>query len=80
MLYKLFYGVFDKTIYFLDKKATGSKPFNNFFMTAVSTFGLGFQLLIIAIMMVFGWKEFIIPFFIGYSTMIFIFIGIRKVF
>ncbi|PKP28993.1 MAG: CDP-alcohol phosphatidyltransferase [Bacteroidetes bacterium HGW-Bacteroidetes-18] len=79
-LYKLLYGVFDKTIYFLDKKATSGKPFHNWFMTAVSTFGLGFQLLIISIMLVLGWAAFIIPFFMGYTLMIFIFIGIRKVF
>ena len=78
-LYKLLYGIFDKTIYFLDKKATGSKPFNKWFMTAVSTFGLGFQLLIISVMLVLGWAAFIIPFFMGYTAMIFIFIGIRKV-
>jgi len=77
-LYKLLYGIFDKTIYFLDKKATGGKPFKNWFMTAVSTFGLGFQLLIISVMLVIGWKEFIIPFFMGYTTMIFVFIGLRK--
>jgi phosphatidylglycerophosphate synthase len=79
-LYKLLYGVFDKTIYFLDKKAISGKPFHNWFMTAVSTFGLGFQLLIISIMLVLGWVTFIIPFFIGYTAMIFVFIGIRKVF
>lgn len=78
-LYKLLYGIFDKTIYFLDKKATGSKPFNKWFMTAVSTFGLGFQLLLISVMLVLGWAEFIIPFFMSYTAMIFVFIGIRKV-
>lgn len=78
-LYKLLYGVFDKTIYFLDKKAISDKPFNNWFMTAVSTFGLGFQLLIISVMLVLGWAAFIIPFFIVYTAMIFVFIGIRKV-
>jgi len=80
MLYKLLYGVFDKTIYFLDKKAISGKPFHNWFMTAVSTFGLGFQLLIISVMLVLGWAAFIIPFFIGYTAMIFVFIVIRKVF
>lgn len=79
-LYKLLYGVFDKTIYFLDKNAINGKPFHNWFMTAVSTFGLGFQLLIISVMLVMGWVAFIIPFFIGYTAMIFVFIGIRKVF
>ncbi|MFA5296921.1 MAG: CDP-alcohol phosphatidyltransferase family protein [Lutibacter sp.] len=77
-LYKILYGVFDKTIYLLDKKAIDGKPFNNWFMTAVSTFGLGFQLLLISGMLVLGWAAYIIPFFIGYTAMIFIFIGIRK--
>lgn len=80
MIYKLLYGVFDKIIYFLDKEAIGSKPFNKWLMTAISTFGLGFQLLIISAMLVLGWATYIIPFFIGYSIMIFVFIGIRKVF
>lgn len=80
MLYKILYGVFDKIIYLLDKKAIDSEPFNNWFMTAVSAFGLGFQLLLIAAMLVLGWAAFIIPFFIGYTAMIFVFIGIRKMF
>jgi hypothetical protein len=47
-------------------------------MTSISTFGLGFQLLLIAVLLVLGLKDYIIPFFIGYSVMIFVFIGIRK--
>jgi CDP-diacylglycerol--serine O-phosphatidyltransferase len=77
-LYKLFYGVFDKTIYFLDPNASTGKVLPKWLMTAISTFGLGFQLLIIAVMLVVGLKDFIIPFFISYSVMIFIFIAIRK--
>jgi phosphatidylglycerophosphate synthase len=77
-IYKILYGGFDKIIYALDKKAANSNPPPNWLMTAISTFGLGFQLLIIAVMLVIGWKTFIIPFFIGYSFMIFIFIGIRR--
>lgn len=80
MLYKILYGVFDKIIYLLDKKAIDNEPFSNWFMTAVSAFGLGFQLLLIAAMLVLGWAAFIIPFFIGYTAMIFVFIGIRKMF
>ena len=41
-LYKLLYGVFDRTIYFLDKNAPSSSKFPSWFMTAVSIFGLGF--------------------------------------
>ena len=79
-LYKLFYGVFDKTIYTLDRTADKGEIFPNWLMTAISTFGLGFQLLIIATMLVAGLKVFIIPFFLIYTIMIFVFIGIRKFF
>lgn len=77
-LYKLFYGVFDKTIYMLDSNANKGKALPNWFMTGISTFGLGFQLLIIAVMLVLGLKIFILPFFLFYTIMIFVFIGIRK--
>jgi hypothetical protein len=77
-IYKLFYGVFDKTIYALDANAHEGKRFPNLLMTAVSTFGLGFQLLLISLMLILGFKEYIIYFFLWYSLMIFVFIGIRK--
>ena len=50
------------------------------FMTSVSTFGLGFQLLTIGLMLVLNLKDFILPFFLAYTIMIFVFIGIRKAF
>ncbi len=77
-IYKVLYGSFDKTIYFLDQNAPKGKVLPKWLMTAISTFGLGFQLLIIAIMLVTGLKDYIIPFFLSYSVMIFIFIAIRK--
>lgn len=76
--YKLLYGNFDKLIYKLDQKAAKGEKFPNWLMTAVSTFGLGFQLLLISIMLIVGLIDYIIPFFIIYSIMIFVFIGIRK--
>jgi len=76
-LYSLSYGVFDKIIYTLDKNAIKSERFPNWFMTIVSTFGLGFQLLIIAFMLAFKLEHYIISFFILYSFFIFIFIGVR---
>jgi hypothetical protein len=79
-LYKMLYGHFDKIIYRLDKNAYRGKITPNWLMTSVSTFGLGFQLLIIAVLLVLGLKGSIIPFFIGYSLMIFVFIAIRKTF
>ena len=77
-LYKLFYGVFDKIIYRLDSKAIEGENLPNWFMTAVSTFGLGFQLLIIGLMLAFDFSEYIIPFFISYSVLIFVFIALRR--
>ena len=47
-------------------------------MTAISAFGLGFQLLIISFMLCVGWAEYIILFFICYSILTFVFILIRK--
>tara|TARA_R110001632_G_scaffold45215_9_gene114885 strand:+ start:2339 stop:3103 length:765 start_codon:yes stop_codon:yes gene_type:complete len=79
-LYKLFYGVFDKAIYTFDSNADKGKVLPNYFMTSVSTFGLGFQLLIISGMLVLGLKAFILPFFLVYTLMVFVFIGIRKIF
>ncbi|WP_299014322.1 CDP-alcohol phosphatidyltransferase family protein [uncultured Polaribacter sp.] len=79
-IYKALYGIFDEIIYALDRNAAAGKPFPNWLMSLVSTFGLGFQLLIISVLLVLGLKAFIIPFFIGYSAMIFVFILIRKVF
>jgi phosphatidylglycerophosphate synthase len=78
--YNLFYGLFDRTIHFLDSGAYKVKTFPNWFMTILSVYGLGFQLLIIAIMLPMKLVEFIIPFFILYSTLILVLIGIRKVF
>jgi phosphatidylglycerophosphate synthase len=77
-IFSLLYGTFDKTIHFLDREAYKSKTFPNWFMTLLSIYGLGFQLLIIAIMLPMGLIEFIVPFFIYYSLFIFIIIAIRK--
>lgn len=77
-IYKVLYGVFDKIIYTLDSNASKGKRFPNLLMTALSTFGLGFQLLTISFMLVLGYKEYIVPLFLWYTLMILVFIGIRK--
>jgi phosphatidylglycerophosphate synthase len=79
-LYLFFYGAFDKAIYALDTNAGTGKIFPKWLMTSISTFGLGFQLLLISVMLVLGFKSLILPFFLGYTVMVFIFIGIRKLF
>ena len=77
-IYTLVYGVFDKIIHTLDSDAYRVKTFPNWFMTFVSIYGLGFQLLIIAFLLAIDCIEFIAPFFIVYSVFIFILISIRK--
>lgn len=78
-IYTIVYGVFDKIIHALDKDAYKVKTFPNWFMTLISLYGLGFQLLIIAVMLPLGWIEFIVPFFIIYTLLVFFLIAIRKV-
>ena len=77
-IYTLVYGGFDKIIHAMDSDAYRVKTLPNWFMTLVSLYGLGFQLLIIAVLLPLGQIEWIVPFFIVYSALIFILIGIRK--
>ena len=79
-IYQIVYGTFDKIIHALDSEAYKVKTFPNWFMTLLSLYGLGFQLLIIAIMLPMGWIEQIVPFFMAYTMLLFALIGIRKLF
>lgn len=79
-LYMIMYVPFDKTIYFLDNNAYRAKAFPNWFMSIISSYGLGFQLLIMAFMLTFGLINHIIPFFIAYTSLLLVFITIRKLF
>lgn len=77
-IYTIVYGTFDKIIHTLDQEAYKVKTFPHWFMTCLSIYGLGFQLLIIAIMLPLNLIEYIVPFFIIYTLFIFVLIGIRK--
>ena len=77
-IYTIVYGIFDKIIHFLDKDAYKVKTFPNWFMTLLSVYGLGFQLLLIAVMLTFGYIEWVVPFFILFTLLLFVFIFIRK--
>jgi CDP-alcohol phosphatidyltransferase len=79
-IYTIVYGAFDKIIHTLDPEAYKVKTFSNWFMTLLSVYGLGFQLLIIAIMLPLHLMEYTIPFFIYFTVYIFVLIGIRKMF
>ncbi|MEO8231788.1 MAG: CDP-alcohol phosphatidyltransferase family protein [Ignavibacteriota bacterium] len=79
-VYTILYSLFDRIIYSLDKSASQIKNFPNWFMTLVSLYGLGFQLIIISIMLNLGLIDYIIPFFIYYTTLIAFIVFIRKYF
>jgi phosphatidylglycerophosphate synthase len=78
VFYTVLYGGFDKIIQFLDNNAHLSKKFPDWFMTLVSIYGLGFQLLIMCAFLCFDQVEYIVPFFIIYTLFIPILIGLRK--
>ena len=77
-IFYLLYAFFDKTVCLLDPQAYKVKTFPNWFMTFVSAYGLGFQLLIMAIMLPLGWIEYILPFFIFYNVFLVIIVMIRR--
>lgn len=76
--YLVLYGIFDKIIQKLDTKAFKSTNFPSWFMTCLSLYGLGFQLLLIAIMLSLSLSAYIIPFFICYNVFLVLLILIRK--
>ena len=77
-IYDILYISFDKIMYFMDKDAKDSQPFPKWFMTILSLYGLGFQLLIMALMLSFNLESYVIPFFIVYSVLLVVFVGLRK--
>jgi len=79
-LYLILYSMCDRAIYALDRKASAMKSFPNWFMSIVSIYGLGFQLLIMTVLLAFKKVEIIIPFFIAYSVFMVVIIAIRRLF
>lgn len=80
-MYLLIYGWQDNLIYRIDKNAINTKELPSWFLTMVSFFGLGFQLLIIAIFVAFNIHDNVFSFFIfPYTLLSLIVITIRKIF
>ncbi|MDB4174263.1 CDP-alcohol phosphatidyltransferase family protein [Bacteroidia bacterium] len=81
MLYQTFnilYRLFDQAIYHADPKAPKKQEMPHWLMTLVSAMGLGFQLLIIAVMLSVQLERYILPFFVGYTLLIPVLIFIRR--
>ncbi len=79
-LFRFLYRGFDDFVYRLDPSAQGAISSKKWFMTLVSIYGLGFQLLLISLFLVLGWINYIIPFFIAYSILIPFIVGTRRMF
>lgn len=77
-VYFLFYGIFDKIIYSLDSQASETKRFPGWFMTMISIYGLGFQLLIMAIMLAVNQISNILYVLIFMNLPFLVFIVLRK--
>ena len=77
-IYDILYITFDKIMYLMDKEARDSPPFPKWFMTLISLYGLGFQLLLMSVMLVLNLQLYIIPFFISYTALVLLFVGLRK--
>jgi hypothetical protein len=77
-MFHFLYKVFDEFIYALDPHASEARVAPKWFMFLVSFYGLGFQLLLMAFFLVLERIDYIIPFFIGYSILIPLIIGTRR--
>lgn len=77
-LYRILYGGFDELIYRFDSSAFSGKLIENWFMTMLSIFGLGFQLLLISILLILGLKSYIAVIIIALTALLPVFIAIRK--
>jgi phosphatidylglycerophosphate synthase len=80
VVYTLFFGIFDRIVYSMDRSASKNTTLPAWFMTLISAYGLGFQLLIIAVMLNLHLINYIIPFLILYTIFVPVLIGIRKTF
>lgn len=77
-LYRFLYGGFDELIYRLDFSAFSGKLIPNWFMTMLSIFGLGFQLLLISLLLILGLKAYVALIIIALTALLPVFIFIRK--
>lgn len=66
-LYLICYGPFDKLMLALDGEERIQAPLPNSFLTALSSMGLGFQLLVIALGLVLPGTGYVLPFFCLYT-------------
>ena len=77
-IFNLLYRGFDQTIYYADRQAPKNQKFPNWFMSCISLLGLGSQMLLMAVMLSVGLLNYVLPFFIGYTALVPVFILLRR--
>ncbi len=78
--YRFLYSLFDRIIYRLDPNAPGEGRFPKWFMTLISVYGLGFQLLLMALLLGLNRPDWILPLFAWLTVGVALFILIRRIF
>jgi phosphatidylglycerophosphate synthase len=76
--YRALYSLFDRIIYRLDRGAPQNGRFPRWFMTLTSVYGLGFQLLLMALLLGLNRPDWILPLFAWLTGGIFGLILIRR--
>lgn len=77
-IFRLMYSAFDRLAIWLDPGAPSVSRLPNWFMSLISLYGLGFQLLIISVFLPLGLITLLLPFFIGYNLLSLLFVGLRR--
>ncbi len=77
-LFRFLYGGFDQLIYTLDPSAATQKRIPGWLMSLLSIFGLGFQLLLISLLLIAGLKSYIALIIISLTAFLPLFIWIRQ--
>ena len=78
-IYLLLYGPYDWLMLKLDPRAADGIILPNVFLSVVSFFGLGFQLLVIGILMVAGQVDLVLPFFVWLNILAFVLVFGRRI-
>lgn len=77
-VYHALYGIFDNIVYKIDTNAPRRQIASSWFMTCLSIYGLGFQLLLIGLLYVLNLEHYIIPVFIGLTALIPLFVLLQR--
>lgn len=77
-VFKFLYGGFDQLVFLMDNEAKKCQQIPAWFMSLISLYGLGFQLLLIGILLAAGMVHTVLPFLLVYSLLIPLMLILRK--